>query len=114
MIARGHTHSARVDALFSFLEEHGDYLAKQMVIFVDFYRQHGADEAATNPSITRAVARFREFIQFYLQIDDPELVTMVECLLNGYVLVIMGPHAHFSIKNQSVLLKKLLESYRSA
>lgn len=103
---------SRVTALLDFLETHRDYLAKQTIIWVDFYRHHG-EEMVSDSCIEKALTKFRQFVGFYLKVDDPDVITMVVCLLNGYVLEVMGPHDHFKPKGQIDLLTSLLKSYKS-
>ena len=101
---------SRVTALIRFLETNRDYLVKQTVIWVDYYR-HQEGQLGESSCIDRAMTKFREFVGFYLQTEDSNLITMIVSLLNGYVLEVMGPHDHFDPDGQIELLVRILETH---
>lgn len=101
---------ARIFALFALLDEQKDYFLKQTCLWVDFFR-HSGEGALSNPAIRRSQAKHRSWIMSFLQIEDPDLVTMLCCLVNGLIMELMGPRDHISFERQARLFVNLLDSY---
>lgn len=100
----------RILALFALLDEEKDYFLKQTCIWVDFYR-HGGEKAINNPAVRRSQEKHRNWIMSYLQIEDPDVITMLCCLINGLMLELMGPRDFISFERQARLVISLLKCY---
>lgn len=100
----------RIMALFALLDEHKEYFLKQTCLWVDFFR-HTGDDVVNNPAIRRSQEKHRNWISSYLQIEDPDLITMLCCLVNGLMLELMGPRDYISFQRQAQMFITMLKSY---
>jgi AcrR family transcriptional regulator len=107
--ATAKTLKERIVYMFDFLKEYEPYLAKQIVISVDVYRQMGAS-MLENPSVRRYCDAYEQQIRDYFQIDE-DLAILISNLVTGIIFERMIEGERHSLDRQCEVMVDLLTTY---
>lgn len=103
----------RVERLMKLMASQQDYLLKQAILWLEFARQKGFDSLPLSEATKRSCQRYQDFLQHYLQIEDPAVVSFAAVYLSGFTLELPLKNIEISIKKQSALLASLIRSTQS-
>ncbi len=98
----------RVEKLLKLMANHQDYMLKQAIFWLEFAREKGFDNLPLSDATKRSCQRYQDFLQHYLQIEDPALVSFAAIYLSGLTLEMPMGNIEISIKKQSAILANLL------
>lgn len=99
---------AKLIGMFELIERDEQYFLKQTMIYLDYLRQHGAQEISEDVVFLDTLERYRSWLQTYLGVER-EIVTLVGSVLNGLLLDRAFEPAQVSYSRQAKLLADLIE-----
>lgn len=96
-------------AVFELIEKEEEYFLKQTMIYLDYLRQHGAQEVSKDVVFLQTIERYRMWLQEYLGVDR-DVVTLIGAALNGLLLDRAFDQTSVSFQKQATLIANLIES----
>ncbi len=105
------TLTERIHIIGDFLAKNEDYFLKQTYLMMDFYQHEDFEKTRSNDALQKAYKLYQQAISNYIGISDPELIYFVLAQIDGLILHRLYGNETFSIREQVLLLGKMLTLY---
>lgn len=99
---------------FRSLTPHAEGLLRNLLILIDYTKQHGQPAADRITSVRTANNAVREAVATTMHIDDPRLVTLFCAIMDGLMLEHYLGQPHATFEEQADLLGDIFAAYFKA
>lgn len=99
---------------FRTLTPHTDQLLSNLLILIDYAKQHGAPAAERIPAVRAANTEVRNAVAATMHIEDPRIVTLFCAIMDGLMVEHYLGQPYATFEEQASLLGEIFAAYFAA
>jgi AcrR family transcriptional regulator len=102
----------RIVAAIAFIQNNEDYFFKQIMLWTEYYRQHGSEQVQQNEVFQRIAERESQSTIKLLELgDDPQIYAFLDCWYVGLLMQRMYRNLPVDYEAQTRILFEFLNYY---